>query len=85
MTGAITTIQLTAAEVAKVIADSAPTAAQIKQSEINQAREDLEDLERASLRDAIAYIAAKADAPVELKAQNLAAIALIEEFKKELE
>ena len=60
-------------------------AAQAKQAEIDQAREDLEALERASLRDAIAYIASKADAPVELKAQNLAAIALIKEFKEELE
>ena len=81
ITGASTTITLTAAEEAKAIADSIPSAAQVKQAEQAKARVDLEALECANLRDVIAYIAAKADAPLVLKERNLAALVLIEKLK----
>ena len=81
ITGAITTIQLTAAEIAKAIADSTPTAAQLKQAEQAKARGDLEALDRASIRDVREYIAAKVDAPILLKERELAAIALREKLK----
>ena len=58
-----------------------PTTEQIKQSERNQARADLEGLDRASLREVIEYIASKADAPATLKARNLAALVLVEKIK----
>ena len=80
-TGALTTITLTAAEIVKAIADSTPTAGQIKQAERNQARADLEALDRASIRDIREYIAAKLDAPILLKDRELAAIALREKIK----
>ena len=76
-----TTITLTASEIAKAIADSTPTAGQIKQAERNQARADLEALDRASIRDIREYIAAKVDAPILLKERELAAIALREKLK----
>ena len=59
----------------------APTTAQIKQAERNQARADLEVLDRASIRDIREYIAAKVDAPILLKERELAAIALREKIK----
>ena len=59
----------------------APTAGQIKQAERNQARADLETLDRASIRDIREYIAAKLDAPILLKDRELAAIALREKLK----
>ena len=59
----------------------APAPAQVKQSERNQAQADLEALDRASLREVIAYIASKADAPATLKARNLAALVLVEKIK----
>ena len=59
----------------------APSAAQIKQAERNQALADLEALDRASVRDMREYIAAKVDAPAALKARELAAIALREKIK----
>ena len=80
-TGALTTITLTAAEIAKAIADSTPTAGQIKQAERNKALADLEALDRASIRDIREYIAAKLDAPILLKDRELAAIALREKIK----
>ena len=64
-----------------LLTEPAPTPEKLKQAERNQALIDLEDLDRASLREAIAYIAAKADAPAALKARNLAALALIEKIK----
>ena len=81
MTGEVTTITLTAAEVAKAIADSIPTAAQAKQAERTKALVDLEALDRASVRDMREYIAAKVDAPILLKERELAAIALREKLK----
>ena len=59
----------------------APTAAQTKQAERNQARADLEVLDRASIRDIREYIAAKVDAPILLKERELAAIVLREKMK----
>ena len=81
ITGASTTITLTAAEEAKAIADSIPSAAQVKQAEQAKARVDLEALDRASIRDMREYIAAKVDAPILLKERELAAIALREKLK----
>ena len=80
-TGETQTIELTPAEIAKTIADSTPTAGQIKQAERNQALADLETLDRASIRDIREYIAAKLDAPILLKDRELAAIALREKLK----
>ena len=57
------------------------TVSPIRQAEIDQARADLEDLDRASLREVIEYIASKADAPATLKARNLAALVLVEKIK----
>ena len=68
-----------------VFAEQEPSLEQVNQNQVqaerNQARADLEALDRASLRDAIDYIASKADAPAALKARNLVAIALVEKLK----
>lgn len=64
-----------------LLTEPAPTPAQVKQAEQSQMLVDLEALDRVSLREVIAYIAAKADAPAALKARNLAAIVLIDKIK----